>query len=124
MASSPLAALPPLQLTATSNAAGVASINVAAGARFDVRIVDPLRRIAPMEQLNVPVGALGTLAATKAITILGTTLQPGSTSPLANVGVQVFCVQCSVAQQQIPLAQGVSDRAGVYAVSVADPGTH
>lgn len=121
---SPLAALPPLQLTATTNAAGLASINVAAGARFDVRIVDPLRRIAPMERLDVAVGALGTLAATKALTILGTTLQPGSTSPLANVGVQVFCVQCPVAQQQIPLAQGVSDRAGVYAISVADPGTH
>lgn len=124
VASSPLAGLPPLQLTATSNAAGLASINVAAGTRFNVHIVDPLRRIAPIEQLDVAVGALGSIAATKAITILGTTLQPGSTSPMANVGVQVFCVQCSVAQQQIPLAQGVSDRAGVYAVTVADPGTH
>ena len=78
--------------------------------------------MAPLERLDVAGGALGMLVATKAISVLGTTLQPGSTSPLAAVGVQVFCVQCTVAEQQVPLAQGVSDRRGVFAVAVPDPG--
>ena len=119
---SALAALPPLQLSASTDAAGGVAIAVAGAARFNVRVVDPQRRIAPLELLDMPVGALGTLAAIKAISVLGTTLQPGSTSPLAAVGVEVFCVQCSVAAQRVPLAQGVSDRRGVFAVAVPDPG--
>ncbi len=119
---SPLAALPPIQLVANTNAAGNAAIAVAGAGRFNVRVVDPQRRIAPLERLDVAVGALGTLTATKAISVLGTTLAPGSTSLLAGVGVQVFCVQCTVAEQQVPLAQGVSDRRGVFAVVVPDPG--
>ncbi len=119
---STLAVLPPLQLSAITNASGLVTLAVAGSARFNLRLVDPQRRIAPLERLDVAVGALGTLAATKAISVLGATLQPGSTSPLAAVGVQVFCVQCTVAEQQVPLAQGVSDRRGVFAVAIPDPG--
>ncbi|MBP9088419.1 MAG: hypothetical protein KBG15_20020, partial [Kofleriaceae bacterium] len=56
---SPLAALPPVQLSAITDAAGGAAIAVAGAARFNVRVVDPQRRMAPLERLDVAVGALG-----------------------------------------------------------------
>jgi hypothetical protein len=121
--SSPLAILPSVNLTARSLANGSVDILAAAATVYSLRIVDPQRRIASITRTNVTASNIGSVAATKALSIVGTAVRPGSSSPLANFGVELFCVQCSIAEQAVPLDHGVTDGSGFFRVSAPDPGT-
>jgi hypothetical protein len=117
-----LAGAPPV--TVTTSGDGTFALQLAAGARYDVRFSDPHARVARHDELDVTsAGVPATVMMPNAVQIDGRVSKAGSTQPLAGTAIQLLCAQCTGLDATRPLAESATDAVSDYRIAVPDPGT-
>ena len=114
---------------AVADASGTITADLAPGATYDFRFVDPfghdLTRVAgPAIETNKTSAFLpGVYNLPKGIEVKGSLALAGNPQPIGNAAVQILCASDCTGERAYPLATGASSSAGAFAVPVADPGT-
>ncbi|MDX2088332.1 MAG: hypothetical protein SFX73_10805 [Kofleriaceae bacterium] len=106
----------------TADATGVVSGEAASGGAYDLYIRDPFGRAGSLRQpilVNAPVTS--TIELPAPISVTGELAVIGNPNPLAGASVQILCVDCDGAARSRPLAEGVTDQAGGFTLTVAKP---
>lgn len=117
-----MAAAPAQQVTAGTD--GRVTIALASGGHYDLRFRDPAGRAALLVVTDRVTATIATeYHLRNAISIKGTLMLRG-TQPLANAAVQILCDECNGLERVRPIAEAVSDAAGVFTLVVPDPGTN
>jgi hypothetical protein len=117
-----MAAAPPLHVTADRN--GAFSAALAAGGHYDLRLIDPAGRAAPLvvaDRIATTITGDG-YGLPAAIAIRGALLLGGK-QPLPGASVQILCGACTGVDRAKPIAEVLSDDDGRFALAVPDPGT-
>jgi hypothetical protein len=104
----------------TSNASGQISLNLAAGASYDLRFVDPAGRAAPLIRTNIASSAVGATNILRARTRVGALVTDG-TQPIRGALVQVLCASCTGVERTRPIAEGLTGIDGRFSLAVPDP---
>lgn len=116
-----LASLIPVEATSTTG--GAFALQLAAGAHYAVRVVDPAGRGSPVELPDFTAGgALGELALLTAIAVTGTISVQDDPNAIENASVQLLCASCTGVAANRPIAQTATDITGHYRIAVPDPG--
>ena len=115
-----LATLAPV--AATTAADGSVTLALASGASYELRVVDPSARAAPLFAPSVTaLPATMTLGA--ALAISGTVSVIGGTNAVAGAAVELLCAACTGLDGERPLAQAATGVQGDYVLAVPDPGS-
>ncbi|MCW5807890.1 MAG: hypothetical protein KIT31_36390 [Deltaproteobacteria bacterium] len=105
---------------ATSSASGTITLNLAAGATYDLRFLDPGGRAAPLVRTNVTTTTVGATNLLPAHTRVRGLVTDG-TQPLRGALVQVLCATCTGLDRTRPLAEGLTGVDGRFTLAVPNP---
>jgi len=108
----------------TSDAAGFFSLSLASGGLYDVRFIDPHKRVARRDDLNVDAAGVPSSAILPAaIRMKGKVSISGIGQPLPLSSIQLLCAVCSGADASRPIAATATNEQSDYELAVPDPGT-
>ena len=113
-------------IRARADAGGQLSVSLSDGARYDLRIHDPIfgrgapRVVAGVTSATIAAG----YALRPALTATGKLALAGSPAPLAGASIQVLCITCPGLERSRPLAEATSRADGSFTLVVPDPGTN
>lgn len=108
----------------TSDASGFFSLALASGGLYDVRFIDPHKRVARRDDLNVDAAGVPSSAILPAaIRMKGKVSISGIGQPLPLSSIQLLCAVCSGADASRPIAATATNAQSDYELAVPDPGT-
>lgn len=104
----------------TAGPGGVVTIDLAPGATYDVRLLDPNGNRGALRVIPDATSATitGSLALTKPTQVQGLVI---GSAPIPGAIIQFLCVQCTGLERSRPIAEGVTGIDGRFQLAVPDP---